>query len=110
LFVGFVDRPRLFAFCWMAPGVRFRCNPTTRVGVLDFNSFFSCATSLRVHSFPLLARLHEEIERVFKANYSVYGARKVWRQLHRERIVIGRDRVARLMRQAGLRGVRGGIS
>jgi hypothetical protein len=37
LFVGFVDRPRLFAFCRTAPGVRFRCSPTTRVGVLDFS-------------------------------------------------------------------------
>ena len=54
------------------------------------------------------AWLHEEIERVFKANYSVYGARKVWHQLHREGIAIGRDRVARLMRQAGLHGVRRG--
>ena len=31
--------------------------------------------------------LMEEIERVFETNYSVYGARKVWRQLRRE----GRD-------------------
>jgi len=54
------------------------------------------------------AWLHEEIERVFKENYSVYGARKLWRQLHREGIVIGRDRVARLMRQAGLQGIRRG--
>ena len=54
------------------------------------------------------AWLHEEIERVFKANYSVYGARKLWRQLHREGTTIGRDRVARLMRQAGLHGVRRG--
>ena len=54
------------------------------------------------------AWLDEEIERVFKANYSVYGALKIWRQLHREGIVIGRDRVARLMRQAGLHGVRRG--
>jgi putative transposase len=43
-----------------------------------------------------------------QANYSVYGARRVWRQLHREGITIGRDRVARLMRQAGLHGVRRG--
>jgi hypothetical protein len=54
------------------------------------------------------AWLDEEIERVFKANYSVYGALKIWRQLHREGIVIGRDRVARLMRQAGLQGARRG--
>ena len=28
--------------------------------------------------------LEREIRRVFNENYSVYGARKVWRQLHRE--------------------------
>jgi len=54
------------------------------------------------------AWLHEEIERVFKENYSVYGARKLWRQLQREGITIGRDRVWRLMREAGLQGVRRG--
>jgi putative transposase len=54
------------------------------------------------------AWLTEEVERVFEANYSVYGARKVWRQLHREGIAIGRDRVARLMREASLQGVRRG--
>jgi transposase InsO family protein len=54
------------------------------------------------------AWLTEEIERIFEANYGVYGARKVWRQLHREGIAIGRDRVARLMREASLQGVRRG--
>ena len=33
--------------------------------------------------------LLEEIRRVHKANYGVYGARKVWRQLRREGIVAG---------------------
>lgn len=36
------------------------------------------------------ALLTEEIQRVFEANYGVYGARKVWRQLHREAIRVGR--------------------
>ena len=54
------------------------------------------------------AWLHEEIARVFEENYGVYGARKLWRQLHRDGIAIGRDRVRRLMREAGLQGVRRG--
>ncbi len=54
------------------------------------------------------AWLTEEITRVFEANYSVYGARKLWRQLHREGIAIGRDRTWRLMREAGIQGVRRG--
>jgi putative transposase len=49
-----------------------------------------------------------EIHRVFGENYSVYGARKVWRQLNREGVVVARCTVERLMRQEGLAGrVRG---
>lgn len=48
------------------------------------------------------------IKRVYEENYSVYGAKKVWRQLNREGIVVGRGRVERLMRRLGLAGaVRG---
>lgn len=53
-------------------------------------------------------QLCAEIERVHKENYGVYGARKVWRQLHREGIVVARCTVERLMRALGLRGVRRG--
>lgn len=51
------------------------------------------------------AQLKVEIERVHKDNFSVYGARKVWRQLGREGIAVGRDRVARLMGALGIAGV-----
>jgi len=52
--------------------------------------------------------LTAEIRRVFEANFSVYGVRKVWRQLGREGIEAARCTVARLMRQMGLQGaVRG---
>jgi transposase InsO family protein len=46
-----------------------------------------------------------EIERVWQANFSVYGADKVWRQLLREKFVVARCTVQRLMRRQGLRGV-----
>jgi putative transposase len=46
-----------------------------------------------------------EIERVWKENRSVYGARKVWLQLNREGFPVARCTVARLMREMGLRGV-----
>jgi transposase InsO family protein len=51
------------------------------------------------------AELSQEIRRVFAANFGVYGVRKVWRQLQRERIDVARCTVARLMRQMGLKGV-----
>ena len=54
------------------------------------------------------AVLCEEIERVWKENRQVYGARKVWRQLGRERIPTARCTVERLMRRLGIYGaVRG---
>ncbi len=54
------------------------------------------------------AALREQIERVWKENRSVYGARKVWRQLLREGLPVARCTVERLIAQMGLQGaVRG---
>ena len=50
------------------------------------------------------AELRPEIERVFEANWRVYGVRKVWRQLGREGFDVARCTVARLMKDMGLRG------
>ena len=54
------------------------------------------------------AELRPEITRVHRENFGVYGIDKVWRQLGREGIAVGRDRVARLMASCSLRGVRRG--
>ncbi|WIY05103.1 IS3 family transposase [Amycolatopsis mongoliensis] len=54
------------------------------------------------------AELLVEIERVFRGNYDVYGARKVHAQLNREGIRVARCTVERLMRQKGLQGLRRG--
>ena len=52
--------------------------------------------------------LRVEIQRVWKENFAVYGAEKVWRQLCREGRDVARCTVERLMRARGLRGaVRG---
>ena len=42
---------------------------------------------------------------LFSANYKVYGAHKLWKAARRAGYDIGRDQVARLMRQLGIRGV-----
>jgi putative transposase len=52
--------------------------------------------------------LLEHIRRVHRDNFAVYGARKVWLQLNREGIPVGRCTVERLMRAAGLVGARRG--
>ncbi|KAF1366326.1 putative transposase [Yokenella regensburgei] len=50
-------------------------------------------------------QLKLEIQRVYDENYSVYGIRKVWRQLQREGFIVARCTVARLMKVMGLVGV-----
>ncbi len=63
------------------------------------------------HASRQAARWHREhalapmIDRVWQENRQAYGARKVWRQLHREGVKVARCTVERLMRRAGLQGV-----
>lgn len=49
-----------------------------------------------------------EIGRVWKANYSCYGPRRVHKQLRREGYVVARCTVGRLMADMGIRGVQRG--
>jgi putative transposase len=69
------------------------------------------STYYAAKSRPLPARaardrvLVEKIEQVFEANYSVYGARKVWAELNRQGVVVARCTVERLMRENGLHGL-----
>jgi putative transposase len=48
--------------------------------------------------------LKVEVRRVFEENFSVYGVRKIWRQLQREGFEVARCMVARLMKEMGLQG------
>lgn len=52
--------------------------------------------------------LVEEIRRIHAESYSVYGVRKMHPAMVRAGWDVGRDQVARLMRAAGLEGVRRG--
>ena len=53
-------------------------------------------------------QLKAAIAAVHQANYGVYGARKVWLALNRERTPVARCTVERLMRELGLAGARRG--
>ena len=46
----------------------------------------------------------EHVERVWTSNLRVYGAAKVWKQMHREGLPVARCTVERLMRAKGWRG------
>ncbi len=45
------------------------------------------------------------VQRVWDENFEVYGVRKVWRQMRRERFDVARCTVQRLMKRLGLKGV-----
>lgn len=68
-------------------------------------------TSKRANLYPPELRdrcddqLKPEIQRVYDENFSVYGIRKVWRQLQREGFSVARCAIARLMKSMGLVGV-----
>ena len=59
---------------------------------------------------PLSARERRDQEltprlvAIWKENYQVYGARKLWKAARRAGIEIGRDQTARLMRRAAIQG------
>jgi putative transposase len=87
-----------------------------RFGVEPICSALQCAPSTywSAKRRPRCARairdeqLCREIARVHAENFAVYGADKVWAQLHREGVPVARCTVERLMRRLGLRGaVRG---
>ena len=52
--------------------------------------------------------LEGEIQRVWDEHRQVYGARKVWKQLNREWVLVARCTVERLMQKLGLQGIRRG--
>jgi len=50
------------------------------------------------------AELAPKIEQVWNANFQVYGADKVWKQMNREGLRVARCTVERLMKRMGLQG------
>lgn len=61
--------------------------------------------ALRSRRAKIDDELVPEIRRVWDENFAVYGVRKVWRQMRRERFEVARCTVARLMKRLGLAGV-----
>jgi putative transposase len=89
-------------------GARFGVEPICRVLQVAPSSYYAARS--RQPSARALAdeQLRARILQVWKANRKVCGARKVWRQLHREGTAAARCTVERLMRSLGIAGaVRG---
>lgn len=92
-------------------GVEPICRVLTEHGVqIAPSTFYEWRDKLPTAREQRDAALLVEIERVHKANFGVYGARKVWLQLNREGIAVARCTVERLMAVAGLAGaIRGKV-
>ena len=54
------------------------------------------------------AALAPKIEAVWNANFQVYGADKIWKQMNREGVRVARCTVERLMKRVGLQGTKRG--
>ncbi len=90
-------------------GLRWGVEPICRVLEIAPCTYYAAKSRPLCRRHIRDAELRPQIQRVYdENNRGVYGPRKVWRQLKREGVEVGRDRVARLMRQMGLAGrVRG---
>lgn len=90
---AFIDQARA------RDGVEPIC-PTLGVSASAYYQRAADKRSLRsIEDERLVARIRE----VHEQNFECYGDPRVWHELHREGEQVGRDRVARLMREEGIR-------
>src|SRR5690606_15983178 len=89
---------------------RFGVEPICRALQIAPSTYYAGKTRQREPSARAQrdAELVVEIRRVYEQSKGLYGARKVWWQLRLDGIEVARCTVERLMRQAGLEGVRRG--
>lgn len=85
---------------------RFGVEPICRTLGVSASAYYHRATGARSVRRVEDERLLEVIEEVHARNYSAYGYRKMWIVLERQGVQVGRDRVKRLMRRAGLQGAK----
>src|SRR4029453_3436786 len=84
---------------------RFGVEPICRVLEVPTSTYYAHTQHQPSARTRRDAQLKAEIERVWKENFQVYGARKLWRQLQREGMGVARCTVERLMGELGLQGV-----
>lgn len=85
---------------------RFGVEPICQTLDVSASAYYQRATGERsarcVEDERLTARIHE----VHEQNFECYGYPRVWHELQRQGEQVGRDHVARLMRQEGIRGAK----
>lgn len=80
--------------------------PTCQALGVSASAYYERASGRRSERDVEDERLLCLIREVHRANYECYGYLRVWHELKRRGVDVGRDRVARLMRKEGLRGAK----
>jgi len=85
---------------------RFGVEPICEVMDVSASAYYHRATGQRSVRQVEDERLTARIREVHEENFECYGYPRVWHQLKREGEPVGRDHVARLMGQEGIRGAK----
>jgi transposase InsO family protein len=85
---------------------RFGVEPICQTLGVSASAYYERASGRRSARALEDERLISKIEALHEANYLAYGSRRMWKALLRAGESVGRDRVARLMRQKGLQGAK----
>ena len=85
---------------------RFGVEPICRALGVSASAYYQRATGERCQRAVEDERLLDLIGATHAANYYAYGYRRTWKALLRAGHEVGRDRVKRLMRRAGIQGAK----
>jgi len=85
---------------------RYGVEPICRTLGVSASAYYQRATGKRSPRRIEDDRLIARIRAVHSENFDCYGYPRVWHELRRQGEHVGRDRVARLMRQEGIRGAK----
>jgi putative transposase len=85
---------------------RFGVEPICQTLGVSASAYYQRATGERSQRGLEDERLTARIREVHEQNFECYGYPRVWHELRRRGEQVGRDRVARLMREEGIRGAK----
>jgi putative transposase len=85
---------------------RFGVEPICRTLGVSASAYYKRATGERSGRAVEDERLLQRIRELHESNYFAYGSRRMWKALLRAGEHVGRGRVERLMRQAGIQGAK----
>ena len=85
---------------------RFGVEPICRTLGVSASAYYQRATGERSERSIEDERLTARIREVHGQNFECYGYPRVWHELRRQGEQVGRDHVARLMRQEGIKGAK----